>query len=114
MWFVRSLADLSNGNEQGALDAINRAIFVSRGSFYTPGAVALLYVLGQPENAAALFRDMQDVFPDLRPKDPIFYVMLKPIDDILAARREKGEVADPADVEEIYSTLRKELSEQSD
>ena len=114
MWFVRSLVALSEGNEQDALDAINRAIFISRESFYTHAAVALLYVLGQPDNAAALFRDMQDVFPDLRAKDPVFYVTLKPIDDILSARREQGAVADPADVEEIYSILRKEINEGSD
>jgi len=112
VWFVRSLAALSDGNEQDALDAINRAIFLSRESFYTPAAVALLYLLGQPDNAVALFRDMQDVFPDLRAKDPVFYVTLKPIDDILAARREQeGEVAGPADVEEIYSILRREINE---
>lgn len=111
-WFVRSLAALSDGNEQDALDAINRAIFLSRESFYTPAAVALLYLLGQPDDAVALFRDMQDVFPDLRAKDPVFYVTLKPIDDILAARREQeGEVAGPADVEEIYSILRREINE---
>ncbi len=114
MWFVRSLAALSDGNEQDALDAINRAIFISRESFYTPAAVALLYVLGQPDNAAALFRDMQDVFPDLRPKDPVFYVTLKPIDDILAARREQGAVAGPADVEEIYSILQRKIDERTD
>jgi tetratricopeptide (TPR) repeat protein len=111
VWFVRSLTALSDGNEEDALDAINRAIFVSRDSFYTPAAVALLYVLGQPDNAATLFRDMQDVFPDLRPKDPVFYVTLKPIDDILAARREQGGGTGPADVEEIYSTLRREINE---
>jgi TolB-like protein/Tfp pilus assembly protein PilF len=113
MWFVRSLAALSDGNEQDALDAINRAIFISRESFYTPATVALLYLLGQPDNAVALFRDMQDVFPDLRPKDPVFYVTLKPIDDILVARREQGGVAGPADVEEIYSILRREINDRS-
>lgn len=111
MWFVHSLAALSDGNGQDALDAINRAIFISRESFYTPAAIALLYLLGQPDNAVALFRDMQDVFPDLQPKDPVFYVTLKPIDDILAARHEQGEVAGPADVEEIFSILRREINE---
>jgi tetratricopeptide (TPR) repeat protein len=111
IWFVRSLAALSDGNEQDALDAINRSIFISRESFYTPAAIALLSVLGQPDNAVALLREMQDVYPDLRPKDPLFYVTLKPIDDILAARREQGGVAGPADVEEIYSTLRRAINE---
>ena len=113
MWFVRSLAALSEGNEQDALDAINRAIFISRESFYTHAAVALLYVLGQPDNAAALFRDMQDVFPDLRAKDPVFYVTLKPIDDILSARREQGAVGGPADVEEIFSILQRNTDERT-
>ncbi|MFZ8990407.1 MAG: tetratricopeptide repeat protein [Pseudohongiellaceae bacterium] len=112
VWLVRSLAALSGGNEQEALDAINRAVFVSRESFYTPAAVALLFVLGQHDSAVTLFRDMQNVFPDLRPKDPVFYVTLKPIDDILAARRAQGDVAGPADVEEIYSTLRREIDER--
>lgn len=114
VWLIRALAALSGGNEQDALDAINRAIFVSRESFYTPAAVALLYVLGQHDNAVTLLRDMQNIFPDLRPKDPVFYVTLKPIDDILAARREQGEVAGPANVEEIYSILRREMDDQSD
>lgn len=114
VWLVRSLAALSGGNDQDALDAINRAIFVSRETFYTPAAVALLYVLGQHDSAVTLFRDMQNVFPDLRPKDPVFYVTLKPIDDILAARRAQGDVAGPADVEEIYSTLRREIDERPD
>ena len=54
---------------------------------------------------------MQDVFPDLQPKDPVFYVTLKPIDDILAAKREQDGIAGPVNVEEIYSILRREISE---
>jgi TolB-like protein/Tfp pilus assembly protein PilF len=111
MWLVRSLAAFANGNEQGALDAINRAMFISRESFYTPATIALLYALGQHDNATALFRDTKDMFPDLRPKDPVFYVTLKPIDDILAARRVQGGIAGPADVEEIYSILRIKINE---
>ena len=111
MWLVRSLTAFANGNEQGALDAINRAIFISRESFYTPATIALLYALGQHDNAAALFRDTKDMFPDLRPKDPVFYVTLKPIDDILAARRMQGGISGPADVEEIYSILRIKINE---
>ena len=109
LWLVRSIVALSKGDEQEALDAINRAMFIKKDTFYTPAAVAMLYVLGQHEQAATLFRDMQDLFPNLQPRNRVFYVTLKPIDDILAARREQGEIDGPADVEEIFSTLRKDI-----
>ena len=113
VWTIRSLAAFADGNEQEALDAINRAIFIKNQTFFTPTAVAMLYVLGKHDAAALLFRDMQSVFPDLQPKNKVFYVTLKPIDDTLAARREKGNLDGPADVEEIYSILRKEISDQT-
>ena len=111
VWTIRSLAAFAAGNEQEALDAINRAMFVSHHTFYTPTAVAMLYVLGKHEAATSLFRDMQSFFPDLQPKNRIFYVLLKPIDDTLAARRQQGDPDGPADVEEIFSILRKEISD---
>jgi len=109
LWMVHSLIAYSKGDEQKALDAINRAMFIRNDTFYSPAAVALLYVLGQHNSAATLLRDVQGLFPDLQPKNRVFYVTLKPIDDILAARREQGDVHGPADVEEIFSLLSKEL-----
>jgi TolB-like protein len=112
VWTIRSLAAFAAGNEPEALDAINRAVFVSRHTFYTPTAVAMLYVLGKHEAATSLFRDMESLFPDLQPKNRIFYVTLKPIDDALAARRQQGDQDGPADVEEMFSVLRKRTSDQ--
>jgi tetratricopeptide (TPR) repeat protein len=109
VWIVRSLGAFASGDDQEALDAINRAMFINTDSFYTPAAVAMLYVLGEHDNAISLFRGMQNLFPGLRPKSPIFYVTLKPIDDLLAAQREQGDLNGPADVEEIFSILRREL-----
>ena len=86
-------------------------MFVHTNSFYTPTAVAMLYVLGKHEAAKSLFREMQSLFPDLRARNRVFYVTLKPIDDILAARRQRGDLDGPADVEEIFSLLRKETSD---
>jgi TolB-like protein/Tfp pilus assembly protein PilF len=111
VWTTRSLAAFAARNEQEALDAINRAVFVSHHTFYTPTAVAMLYLLGKHEAATSLFRDMQSLFPDLQPKNRIFYVLLKPIDDTLAARRQQGNLDGPADVEEIFSILRKGISD---
>jgi len=111
VWTIRSLAAFAAGKNQEALDAINRAVFVSHETFYTPTAVAMLYVLGKHEAATTLFRDMQSLFPDLQPRNKIFYVTLKPIDDTLAAHREQGDLDGPADVEEIYSILRKGISD---
>jgi len=112
VWTIRSLAAFAAGHQQEALDAINRAVFIRNNTFYTPTAVAMLYVLGKHEAATSLFRDMQSLFPDLQPKNRIFYVTLKPIDDTLAARRQQGDLGGPADVEEIFSLLRKEISDQ--
>jgi len=113
VWTIRSLAAFAAGNEQESLDAINRAVFIRNNTFYTPTAVAMLYVLGKHEAATSLFRDMQSLFPDLQPKNRIFYVTLKPIDDTLAARRQQGDPDGPADVEEIFSILRKENSDEA-
>lgn len=110
VWTVRSIIALAQGNDKEALDAINRALFVNRDTFYTPTAVAMLYVLGHEDEAAKILSDLRTLFPDLRSKNPVFYVMLKPIDDILAVRREQGKTDDPADVEEIYSILRQRIN----
>ena len=112
VWTIRSLAAFAAGQQQEALDAINRALFIKSNNFYMPTGVAMLYVLGKHEAAASLFRDMQSVFPDLQPENRIFYVTLKPIDDAIAARRLQGDLGGPADVEEIFAILRKETDEQ--
>ena len=110
LWIVRSLVAFSRGDEREALDAVNRAMFINRATFYTPAAVAMLYALGQHGNSATLYRDIQTLFPDLRPTNRLFYVTLKPIDDILAARRAQGDFDGPVNVEEIFSNLRKEIN----
>jgi TolB-like protein/Tfp pilus assembly protein PilF len=105
VWTVRSVIAFAQGKEQEALDAINRALFIRNDTFYTPAAVAMLYVLGKRGEARNLLHDMQSLFPGIEPRNPIFYVTMKPIDDVLAARRNQGKLNDPADVEEIYSNL---------
>jgi TolB-like protein/tetratricopeptide (TPR) repeat protein len=109
VWTVRSLVAFAQGDDQAALDAVNRAMFINKGTFYTPAAVAMLYVLGQHEEAVKLLVDMQSLFPGLQPRNPVFYVTLKPIDDVLKARHEQGEFDGPVDVEEVYSILRKAI-----
>ena len=105
VWTVRSLVAFAHGDEKQALDAIHRAMFIKKDTFYTPTAVAMLYLLGEHEEAANLFSEMQSIFPGLQPRNPVFYVTLKPIDDTLAARPQRGETDDPASVEEIFATL---------
>jgi tetratricopeptide (TPR) repeat protein len=105
LWIVRSVIALAQGDDRKALDAINRAMFIRKDTFYTPAAVAVFYVLGQHDEAAKLYEHIQGLFPDVNPTSPVFYVTMKPIDDILMTRREQGETDGPADVTEIYSIL---------
>jgi TolB-like protein/Tfp pilus assembly protein PilF len=111
VWTVRSLVAFATGHQQEALDAINRAAFIENNMVYMPTTVAMLFALGEHEAATSLFRDMQSLFPDLQPDNKILYVTLKPIDDTLAARRQQGDQGGAADVEEIFSLLRKETSD---
>jgi TolB-like protein len=113
VWTVRSLVAFAQGEEQEALDSVHRALFVRNDTFYTPAAVALLYVLGRHDEAADLLREMGSLFPDLEPENPIFYVTMKPIDDVLAAKREQGMTSLPLDVTEIYSNLRNRIGGES-
>ena len=106
---MRSLVSFAEGEEREALDAVYRGLFVRNDPFYTPAAVALLYLLDRHDEAANLLREMQSVFPELEPRNPLSYVMLKPIDDVLAKKREKGITTFPLDVTEIYSNLRNRI-----
>jgi len=109
VWLVRSLVSFARGDEQEALDAVHRSSFVRNDPFYTPATIALLYVLGRHGEAANLLREMQNLFPDLEPKNPLSYVLSKPIDDVLAARREQGMANLPLDVTEIFTELRSRI-----
>jgi len=105
LWSARSMVALARGDELEALDAINRSLFIDKTNFYTPVAVAVLYVLGQHDEAASLLAELENVFVDLNPTSRIFYVTMKPVDDILADRRQRGITGDPANIEEIFSIL---------
>ena len=109
-WVTRSVVALAKNNKVDALDAVNRAMFIRDDTFYTPLAVALLFVLGNREAAADLFKDMQKLFPDPSPQNPVFYTMLKPIDDILAQQREDGVLSGPKDVQEIYTLVSRDAN----
>jgi TolB-like protein len=105
VWLIRSSVALAQDNPADALEAVNRAIFISKDPFTMPAAVALLYVMGKQTDAKRLLDEMQLSFPGISPQNPLLYVMLKPIDDILALNRERGEENSPIDVGEIYRLL---------
>lgn len=114
VWTVRALVALAREQRQEALDAVSRVRFVSRDPFYTPAAIAILYVLGKQKEAAAEFASMQQGFPGMQPTNPVFYVTLKPVDDFLSAQRERGSTAYPADVAEIFRILNDGIGGQAD
>ena len=107
VWLIRANVALAQDNSTGALEAVNRALFISKGPFIMPSAIALLYVLGKETEAERLLSEMQQSFPGISPKNPMLYWVLKPIDDILALQQESDEENGPADVNEIYRLLSK-------
>ncbi|MDH4020511.1 MAG: hypothetical protein OEU84_13015 [Xanthomonadales bacterium] len=107
VWLIRSVVALAQGNRDESLEAINRALFISKGPFVLPSAIAVLYIQGKQAEAKRLLDEMQQTFPGMSPQNPMLYVMLKPIDDILAQRRENGDNSGPANIDEIYRLLGK-------
>lgn len=106
VWTNRAIVALAKGNSSEALDAMNRALFINKNIFNTPIAVALTYVVGDQEAAGRLLDEMDQSFPGISPENPVLYAVLKPIDDILALRRERGEINGPTNVIEIFDVLR--------
>jgi hypothetical protein len=106
VWTNRAIVALAKGNSSEALDAMNRALFINKNIFNTPIAVALTYVVGDHEAAGRLLDEMDQSFPGISPENPVLYAVLKPIDDILALRRERGEINGPTNVIEIFDVLR--------
>ena len=106
VWSNRAIVALAQGDSAEALDAINRALFINKNIFNTPIAIALIYIIGDHDAAARLMKEMDQSFPGISPENPVLYAVLKPIDDILAMRRERGENDDPANVIEIFDLLR--------
>jgi len=107
VWMNRSIIALARGNKTEALDAVNRAIFIDKSVYTMPVAVALFYVLGEQAAAARLLAEMELSFPGISPQNPFTVFALKPINDILANQRDRGEQNGPADVNEIFHLLSK-------
>ena len=105
VWTLRSTVALAQGNMAEALEAVNRAMFIGKDPFTMTTAVALLYLLGKQADAARLLEETLQTFPGISPQNPLLYVALKPIDDILVLQRERGDENTPADVNEIYHLL---------
>lgn len=105
VWGMRSVIALAGGQRQQALDSANKALFLRKDAYNLPVAVAVNYVSGNSTEAAALYRETKSLFPGLEPGNPMLYVVLKPVDDILAARRHAGEYSGPASVEQIFDAL---------
>ena len=106
VWSNRAIVALARGNSAEALDAMNRALFIDKNIFNTPIAVALIYIVGDHEAAGRLLDELDQSIPGISPENPVLYGVLKPFDDILALRRERGEINDPTNVVEIFDSLR--------
>jgi Tfp pilus assembly protein PilF len=106
VWVTRATVALSEGKNTEALGAINRATFIDKNIFNMPVAVSMLHVLGEQAAASRMLDELERAFPDVSPDNPVLYIMLKPIDDILEKQRESGELSGPGSVSEIFRLLR--------
>jgi len=104
-WLIRSIAAFAQGDTELALEAVNRALFISKGPFVMPSAIALLYILDKPSEASRMLNEMRESFPGISHRNPMLYVMLKPIDDVLSKRQAGVGNAGPSNVDEIYGLL---------
>ena len=105
IWINRAIAALAEGDSSAALDAVNRSRFIHRNAFYMPVAVLILYIAGDPDDAANLLVEMKTIFPDISIENPALRILVKPLDDILAKRRADGDMGSPTSVTEIYAIL---------
>ena len=106
-WVVRSIVALANGDELEALDAVNRALFNDdQNPIALVAAIALYYLLGEHERAQSLSDDVMRTYPGITADNPMLSSLVKPIDDILASRRDAGENGGPANVADMLRLLR--------
>ncbi len=100
-----ALAHLGEGHRAAATRALHRALFVERTHvMVAPVAVGMLYALGRPEDAAALYADFERVVPSFDPANPVTRVQTRPVDAFLRERRARGAEL-PADTREIFRLL---------
>jgi tetratricopeptide (TPR) repeat protein len=102
---AQAVALLAADQPDAARTAVHRALLIKRLDFYaTPVAIAVLYVLGDRDDATVLFREFNELFPTYSPSNPGWQVDFKPIDEVIARRGD--ELAGlPGDVSGIFRVL---------
>jgi tetratricopeptide (TPR) repeat protein len=86
-WIIKATADLAEGREEDAKANAYRAIYAhTRNAYATPSAIVILYVLGDRDAAADLYREFVSEIPEYSFENPLFGYYLKSIDPVITAQ----------------------------
>jgi len=87
VWMVKATADLAQDRSDEARDNIYRAIYAHhRDLLVTPSAIMILYVLGDRDAAARLYRQFVGEFPEFSFENLLTMATLKPITSLIDLR----------------------------
>ena len=82
---VQATALLATNQPDAARTAVHRALLIKRlDILVTPSAIAILYVLGDRDDAAVLFTEFKALIPSYSPSNVISQVTFRPIDTVIA------------------------------
>ena len=104
-WIIRATADLAEGREEEARTNVHRANYAyARNIYATPSAIVILYVLGDRDDAARLYREFVSEVPEFSFENPLTKYYLKSIGPVITSRH-RTDVEFPPDVSAIVGRL---------
>ena len=101
LYMLRAIASLADGNRDAASADVERSLFIAKTIYVSPAGVPLRYALNSRGSAASLMEEIRELYPDFSPANPVFNVILKPIDDVFRAA--PGEY--PESVDAVFREL---------
>ena len=112
-WIIQATADLAEGREEDAKANTYRAIYAyTRNAYATPSAMVILYVLGDRDAAADLYREFVSEIPGYSFENPLIGYYLKSINPVIASQH-RADAEFPPNVLAIVDELASEAASRS-
>ena len=101
---IQATALLATDQPAAARMAVHKALLIRRlDILVTPSAIAILFVLGDREDATALFKEFKELIPTYSPSNVISRVAFRSIDAVIARGAKSAGL--PEDVSGIFRVL---------